>query len=339
MKSFASDNNAGVHPAIMQALIKSNNEHVISYGDDEYTASAIEKFKGIFGPDIEVFFVYNGTGANVLSISSASSSFNAVICPETAHINVDECGAPEKFVGCKLLTCKTIDGKLTPEIIGQHLHDIGVEHHSQPKVVSITQSTEVGTVYKIEELKAITSFAHKNGLIVHVDGARIANAAVSLNSSLSEISIGCNVDILSFGGTKNGLMFGEAVVVFNKSLAENIKFHRKQAMQLASKMRFISAQFNAYLENDLWHKNATHANAMAQLLANKIQEIDGIKITQAVEANGVFAIVPSHIIPLLQKDYFFYLWNEAKGEVRWMTSFDTTEEDVIKFVKRLKELS
>jgi threonine aldolase len=337
-RSFASDNNAGVHQQVIEAIQKVNEGHVIAYGDDQYTESTKKKFKSFFGEDIEVFFVFNGTAANVLGLTAAIHSFNSVITAETAHINSDECGAPEKYSGCKILTLPTPDGKLTVVLISKHMHGFGFEHHSQPKVVSITQSSEMGTVYQLKEIKAIASYVHSNGMILHMDGARIANASVTLGNSFREMTGDCGVDILSFGGTKNGLMFGEAVIFFNKSLAENFKYIRKQGMQLASKMRYISAQFNAYLSNDLWKQNALHSNQMAKVLGREVAKIPQIKITQEIQANGVFAIVPPHIIKELQNEYFFYMWNEEISEVRWMCSYDTTEEDIHSFVDKIKLL-
>jgi len=338
-RGFASDNNAGVHPEILNAITEANVDHAVGYGDDEYTKKAIAKIKSVFGKDTDVYFVFTGTGANVLGLSAATNSFNSVICAETAHINVDECGAPEKFSGCKLLSLPTPDGKLTVDLIIRHMHGFDFEHHSQPKIISITQSTEMGTVYTTKEIHIICDYAHKHNMLVHMDGARIANAAVSLGADFKEMTTNTGVDILSFGGTKNGMMYGEAIVFFNKNISADFKYIRKQGMQLASKMRFISAQFNAYLRNDLWKKNAEHANYMAQLLADKVKDIPGIEITQKVQSNGVFAIVPEEMIPKLQSEYFFYMWDEAKSEVRWMTAFDTTEEDVKSFAALVRELA
>ncbi len=338
MKGFASDNWSGVHPDILKAIISANEEHAPAYGDDEYTKEAINKFKEFFGDEIEVFFVTNGTAANVLSLYAATNSFNSIICPETAHINVDECGAPEKQTGCKLLSVETKDGKLDVEKIKKHMHGIGFEHHAQPKIVTMAQATEIGTIYSQTEIKKITNYAHENNLIVHMDGARLANAAVALNASFKELTVDAGIDILSFGGTKNGVMYGEAVVFFDKTLSRNFKYIRKQGMQLISKMRFISAQFKALLSNDLWKKNATHANEMAQLLAKEIETIPKITITQPVESNGVFAIIPSKYIQKLQKEFFFHIWNEEKSEVRWMTSYDTTEEEINSFSELLKQV-
>ncbi len=337
MKGFASDNNAGVHPEIISAINEVNIDHTIGYGDDKYTKDAISLIKKNLGKNCEVFFVFNGTAANVLGISAVTNSYQAVICAETAHLYEDECGAPEKFSGCKLLPVKTNDGKLTVDLIKTQMKGIGFEHHVQPKVISISQSTELGTVYSFDEIKTITKFAHQNNLYLHMDGARIYNAAVCLNESLKKITNDAGVDILSLGGTKNGMMYGEAIIFFNKKLTENFQFIRKQGMQLGSKMRFIAAQFNALFANKLWYKNASHANEMAQLLANKIHDIPQVKITQKVESNAVFATVPPYYVSELQHKYFFYEWDENKSEVRWMASFDTTQEDVINFVKHIKD--
>jgi len=274
----------------------------------------------------------------VLGIKALSNSYHSIICAETAHINEDECGAPEKFTGCKVLTVETPNGKLTPGLIQNHIRGFGFEHHAQPKIISITQVTEMGTVYTIDEIKELTGFAKKHNMLVHMDGARISNAAVALNCNFRDFTTNAGVDVLSFGGTKNGMMFGEAVIFLKENLAPDFKYYRKQGMQLASKMRFIGAQFSTYLENNLWHKNAAHSNNMANLLYSKIKDIPQINVTQKVEANGVFAIVPPEIIPALQKEYFFYMWAEDSNEVRWMTSFDTTEEDINGFVGTIKNL-
>jgi len=337
-RGFASDNNAAVHPSILEAINNVNSGHAVAYGDDPVTIRTVQKMKKIFGPDSEIFFVYNGTAANVLGLSSALQSFNAVITPETAHIQVDECGAVEKFTGGKLLTVKTEDGKLTVDLIRQHMHGFGFEHHVQPKIISLTQSTELGTLYSVNELKTICNYAHKNGLYVHMDGARISNAAAALNCDLYSVSGGTGVDILSFGGTKNGLMYDEAVVFFDKILADNFKYRRKQGMQLSSKMRYISAQFEAFLEDDLWYKNAMHANLMAQKLYNAVKKIPGVKITRNVESNAVFAIIPAEVANELRKTFFFYDWDEAASEVRWMCSWDTTEDDILLFSEVLRKL-
>ncbi|NPA35283.1 MAG: low specificity L-threonine aldolase [Chlorobi bacterium] len=338
MRGFASDNNAGVHPEILKALSEVNTGHTVGYGDDKYTAIARDKFKEVFGEDVEFYPVYNGTGANVVSIQTLIRPFNAVICTDVSHIYVDECGAPEKHSGAKLLPVKTKDGKLTMDLIKQHMHGFGFEHHSQPKMVSITQVSELGTVYTIDEIKAIADYVHSHDMYLHMDGARISNAAVSLGCTLKEMTFDAGVDVLSYGGTKNGMMFGEAVVFANAKLAENVKYIRKQSTQLHSKMRYTSAQFTALLSNELWKRNAEHSNKMAAKLAEKIAEIPQVKITQKVQANGVFCIVPPELIEPLQKEFFFYMWDESRNEVRWMTSFDTTEEDIDNFVKTIKKL-
>jgi threonine aldolase len=336
-RSFASDNNSGVHPEILKAISAANDGHVVAYGDDMYTERAVALFRKHFGKQVEVFFVFGGTGANVLGLKAATEPYHAVVCAETAHINVDECGAPEKFTGCKLLDVATSDGKITPEHVKPFLDHIGFEHHVQARVISISQSTEMGTVYTPRELKTLSSFAHKNGMLLHMDGARIANAAASLRTDLRKITTDVGVDVLSFGGAKNGMMFGEAVVFFDPKLAVGFKYLRKQGTHLPSKMRFISAQFEALLAKDLWRRNAEHSNRMAQLLAAELANLPQIEFTQKVESNGVFAILPKKYIPLLQKKYFFYVWNEQTSEVRFMTSFDTTEDDVTDFVRLVKE--
>ena len=337
MKTFASDNYSGVHPEIMEALALANREHAGSYGSDEYTQRAIDKFKEFFGSNIEVFFAYNGTGANVLGLSALTQSFNSILCSDGAHINVDESTAPEKFTGCKLVTIPSADGKIYAEQVEQKVQRIDDQHHPQAKVISISQSTEYGTVYTIEEIKALSAVAKKHKLYLHMDGSRIANAAVSLNKSFREFTIDAGVEVLSFGGTKNGMMFGEAIIFFKPELAANFKFIRKQAIQLNSKMRFISAQFEALLSNDLWKRNAVHTNKLATLLANELKQIPQVKVTQKVEGNGVFAILPQEIIPALQKESPFYVWNEKLNEVRLMCSWDTTEEEIKRFVKKVKE--
>ena len=338
MKGFASDNNSGIHPNILKAIEQANVAHAIAYGDDELTQAAQQKFKQHFGNDAETFFVFNGTAANVLSLKAATQSHNAIICSELAHINVDECCAPERFTGCKLLVCPTVDGKITITEIKKHLHGIGSQHHAQPKVVSISQPTELGTVYTADEIKNIAQFAHENDMLLHVDGARLANAAVALDMEFAQFTTAVGVDILSFGGTKNGMMYGEAIVFLNKQLTENFMYTRKQAMQLASKMRFVTAQFIAYLSNNQCIETARYSNKMAKLLETKIKEIPQIKITQQVETNAVFAIIPQNICDDLRNEYFFYFWDENNYEARWMCSFDTTENDICNFVKKIKTL-
>lgn len=337
-KTFASDNYAGAHPDIIQAVINANQGHAAAYGADEYTARAIDKFKALLGDDIEVHFAYNGTGANVLGLASITNSYNSVICSALAHINVDESTAPEKFTGCKLVTVPTEDGKIYPAQIEEKIIRIDDQHHPQVKVISISQSTEYATVYTIEEIKAISAVAKKYNLYLHMDGSRIANAAVSLNQDIRAFTRDAGVDVLSFGGTKNGMMFGEAVVFFHPELAKTFKYIRKQSMQLHSKMRFISAQFEALLSNELWKKNAAHANAMAKRLKEILERIPSIKLTQSVDANGIFALLPPEIIPALQEIQYFYVWNEKTSEVRLMCAFDTREEEIIAFGKAIETL-
>jgi threonine aldolase len=335
-RSFASDNNAGVHPDILKAISAANQGHVVGYGDDAYTHSAQALFKEQLGEDIEVFFVFNGTAANCLSLKALTNSYHAVICAEGAHIYVDECGAPEKFTGCKLVPVPAKNGKLTVEAVQSAYHGVGDEHHVQPKVISITQATEVGTVYRPNEIRALAEFAHDHGMFLHVDGARIANAVAAQGLTLKQATRDLGIDVLSFGATKNGALGAEAVVFFNPELAASFKFYRKQGMQLASKMRFISAQFEALFAGDLWLQNARHANRMAQLLKREISKIPQVKIIYNVEANGVFAQVPRKAIAKLQKRYFFYVWNESQSVVRWMCSWDTTADDVKQFAGFLR---
>jgi threonine aldolase len=336
-RGFASDNNAGVHPRVIEALRAANGGHVVAYGDDAYTEAAVEKFREQFGERVEVFFVFGGTGANVLGLSALTRPHNAVVCAESAHINVDECGAPEKFTGCKLIDLPTPDGKLRPEQIEPLLARVGDQHHVQPRVVSVSQATEYGTVYTVEELKSLAEFAHTHDLLLHVDGARVANAAASLGVSLRELTAGAGVDVLSFGGTKNGMMYGEAVVFFDPGLARGFEFVRKQGAQLPSKMRFITAQFGALLTDDLWLRNAEHANRMAGLLASELKRIPQVRITQPVESNAVFAVIPPEHVEAIRGHFFFYVWDEQASEVRLMCSFDTTEEDVRGLVKVIGE--
>jgi len=332
-RSFASDNNAGIHPSVLKAIASVNQGHVVGYGDDAYTDSAVGKFKEHFGRDIEVFFVFNGSAANTLSLKALTHSYQAIVCTDVAHIHTDECGAPEKFTGCKLLLLPAPGGKLTVEGVKSVYYGIGDQHHVQPKVIAITQATETGTIYQPEEIKALSRFARDHNMFVQMDGARLANAAASLGQNLREATRDLGVDVVSFGGTKNGLMGAEAVVFFNRRLAENFMFVRKQGLQLASKMRYLAAQFEALLAGDLWLKNARHANRMAKLLEKEIRKIPQLEIVYPVEANGVFVRVPCHAIATLQKRYFFYVWNEEQSVVRWMCSFDTTEQDILGFTR------
>ncbi|MFA8300813.1 MAG: low specificity L-threonine aldolase [Hyphomicrobiales bacterium] len=340
MKSFASDNWSGVSPEILKTIENANTGHSPAYGElnDPYTESAISQFKKTFGEDIEVFFVYNGTGANILSIQNTILSCESVVCPETAHINEDECGAPEKITGSKINAFHSEKGKLNIQDIECLQSSIGFQHHNQPRMISISQVTELGTIYTAQEIRAIADYAHAHNMYLHMDGARIANAAVALNLSFREFTRDCGVDVLSFGGTKNGLMFGEAVVFFNKELSRNFVYFRKQCMQLHSKMRFIAVQYEAYLKEEIWKKNATQANSMAQLLAGELSKIEGFTITEEVQANGVFVSLPKDIIASLQEVSYFHMWREENNEVRLMCSFDTTEQDIYGFVDAAKKL-
>jgi threonine aldolase len=337
MKSFASDNYSGIHPEIFEAIQKANINHEISYGDDTFTAEANRLFEKEFGK-VTVLYTFNGTGANVTCLKCCTLPFQAVICSEYAHILADECGAPTQSIGCSLLPLKTPDGKLTPEMIKPLLSRVGNVHNTQPKVISISQSTELGTVYTTDELKTLCDFAHANDMFVHLDGARISNAVAGLGVSLKAATVDCGIDIMSFGGTKNGLMIGEAVLIFNNKLKANAPYFHKQTAQLFSKNRFIAAQFAALLSNKLWLRMATHANNMAQLLAGEVSKLPRVKITQQVNANAVFVIIPVEVIQPLRTQYPFYEWDGTMHEQRWMCSFDTTEEEVLGFVKALKEL-
>jgi threonine aldolase len=330
-RAFASDNYAGVHPEVLAALEAANGGHQVSYGDDVYTARLKEVMASHFGPRVEVFPVFNGTAANVVSLQSLLPRWGAVVCAETAHIHTDENGAPERVAGLKLLTVATPDGKLTPDAIDEQAWGWGDEHRAQPLAVSITQSTEVGTVYTPAEVKAIADHVHARGMSLHVDGARIANAAAALGVTLREITTDADVDVLSFGGTKNGLMFGEAVVVLTPSAVSGLKYLRKLDMQLASKMRFASAQLIALLEGDLWLRSAQHANAMARRLAEAVGGLEKLSFSYPVQANGLFVTLPADVVEPLRQSFRFYDWNPATGEVRWMCAWDTTPEDVDAF--------
>jgi threonine aldolase len=346
-RSFASDNNAGVHPEIIEAIARANQGHVVAYGDDSYTRSAVAKFEEHFGGGIDVFFTFNGTGANVLGLQALNRPYHAVLCSDYAHIYTDECGAPEKHTGCKLIPLPHQDGKITLDSVRHAYHGIGDQHHVQARVISITQSTEMGTVYQPEEIQSLARFAHEHEMFLHMDGARIANAAASLGQTLRQATRDLAVDVLSFGGTKNGMMGGEAVIFFNQSvsnegvsnsgLSRDFLYLRKQGMQLASKMRFIAVQFEALLTDDLWRRSAEHANRMARLLEKEIRRIPGVKVVWPVEANGVFVQIPRHAVEKIKARYFFYMWMEEECIVRWMCSFDTTEEDVRDFAQVVAE--
>ena len=338
MRSFASDNNSGVHPLIMEAVIKANEDHAIGYGDDPWTTAAVAKIKSIFGEEASPFFVFNGTGANSVALQAVTHSFNSILCAETAHINVDECGAPARMTGCAVVTIPTTDGKLTPELIKPRLHNFGVCHHSQPKAVYISQVSELGTVYTIEEVKAIADLLHAHNMYLHMDGARLANACAYLKCSMKQVTVDAGVDILSFGGTKNGMMMGEAVISFRPEITENLQYYRKQSAQLASKLRYLSAQFIPYLENNLWLENAMKANISAAKLAEARKQYPQIQFTQKVETNQIFFTIPSEPLKKLLERYFFYMWNEENNEARLVTSWDTTGEDIARFEQDLKEV-
>ncbi|WP_305908170.1 low specificity L-threonine aldolase [Methylomarinum sp. Ch1-1] len=334
-RHFISDNASGIHPQVLQAIAAANTGHQPAYGQDDMTIRAEDLFRRHFGADTICFFTLTGTAANIIALQSVVHSFEAIICADCAHLHRDECGAPEKFMGCKLLTAATDNGKITPATITPLLRDTHIIHRAQPKVVSLAQCTEWGTVYTPEELKTLSDFCHEHRLLLHMDGARLSNAAAALELSLKEITTDCGVDMLSFGGSKNGLMNAEAVLFFDPELATHTAFYRKQAMQLAAKMRFIAAQFVALLDGDLWRDNAAHANQMARLLAKEIG--NDVEIVMPVTTNAIFARIPADCVEPLQQHYQFSLWNSHESIVRWMTSFDTSEHDVRTFAESIRE--
>ncbi len=338
MRSFASDNYSGVHPEIMDAIMQANIDHMSSYGADPVSGDAEKLFRDNFGEQAKIFFLATGTATNTLILKHLTRSWNSVICSDCAHITVDECGSCEAVAGLKLIHAETVNGKISLMALENMLGDLGDVHRTQPSVISLTQSTELGTLYSIKELKDICDFAHSRGLHVHMDGARIANAAVALGVTLREMTVDCGIDVLSFGGTKNGCMCAEAAVFINPELGDNFEFVRKQGMQLVSKMRYVGAQFKALLSNDLWKRNAEHSNIMASRLAERAGKIDGVNITRPVEANGVFAIITREATEALQSIYPFYVWDPAANEVRWMTSWATTDEDIDGFCTELEKL-
>ena len=338
MKYFVSDNASGVHPEVLAAIASANDGHAVAYGHDEYTERARQVLREHFGTQVEILFALTGTGANVLALQSVLHSYQAIICADCSHLHRDECGAPEKFIGSKLLPAPTREGKLTPELIAPSLADTSMVHRAQPRVVTVSQCTEWGTIYTPAELTALSKFCRDNNLLLHVDGARLCNAAVALDLPLKAITADCGVDILSFGGTKNGLMGAEAVVYFEPKLAQNAAFFRKQAMQLPSKMRYIAVQFEALLGGELWQRNAAHANAMAARLAAAIDDIDSLNIVMPVESNAVFVQLPPACIAKLQAVFVFAVWNTPQSIVRWMTSFDTTENEVDQFAEQIRRV-
>lgn len=338
MRAFASDNYAGVHPDVLAAVAEANTGHAVSYGDDPWTARAHEVLRGHFGEDAQPWLVFNGTAANVLALGACCRTWEAVITPRTAHLEVDEASAPERMAGVKLLTVATEDGKLRPEHLDPLLTRVGDEHSAQPRMVSIANATELGTVYELHELRALTDAAHGHGLLVHVDGARLANAAVSLGASLGDITTAIGADAVSCGLTKNGAMGVEAVVFLNGLEPAGFPWIRKQHAQLASKMRFLSAQVVAMLEGDLWQRCAANANAMAVRLAEAVAGVPGVQVTQTTRANAVFALLPRDAAETLRARFPFYTWDENTGEVRWMTCWDTTPQDVDDFAAALREV-
>ena len=338
MRSFGSDNNSGVHPRIMQAIVEANVNHTIAYGNDEWTREAQNAlFRLLKKDNLQPYFVFNGTGANVVALQACVQPFNSILCASTAHIAVDECGAPVKLTGASLKEIPTPDGKLTPDLVHPHLHGFGFEHHAQPKVIAISQTTELGTVYTPDEIRALADLSHAHNMYLFMDGARISNACAFLNLSLKEITTDCGVDIFTFGGTKNGLMHGEAVVALDEYLEGNLKYYRKQTTQLYSKMRYLSAQFIPYINESIWLENARHANNAAQKLAHEMTVL-GVEITQKVESNELFFIAAKTVIDKLLEKYFFYPWDEARNEMRLVCSWDTTDEDIYGFIRYLQTI-
>ena len=336
-RDFASDNCAGVHPEVLEAIALANGGHQHSYGEDVYTENLQRVFRRHFGDRAQAFPVFNGTGANVVSLQAMTERWESVVCAASSHLNTDEGGAAERLAGIKLLTVPAPDGRISPDVLAAQAFGWDNEHRAAPRVVSITQTTELGTCYTPDQLAAICERAHGFQMWVHVDGARLANAAATLGAGFKEFTTDVGVDVVSFGGTKNGLMVGEVVVVLNPDAVRAMRHLRKSSMQLASKMRFISVQFEALLEGDLWLRSAAHANAMAQRLAEGMRAIEGVEVTQSVESNAVFARLSKDATDRLQKRFYFYVWDEGTGEVRWMTSFDTTEGDVDAFVAAVAE--
>lgn len=337
MKMFMSDNNSGVHKDIMQAIIEENDEHALPYGEDKTSKLAEKKIGELFGKDVDVYFVSTGTAANIIGIGGLLRSFEAVICADTAHINVDECGALEKFTGSKILSVPHKNGKICKEDITHLLDSIGDEHHSQPRLIYISQTTEMGTLYTLEEIKDLADFAHENNMYLHMDGARIANAIVALNTSFKEMVSDSGVDLLSFGGTKNGMMMGEAIVSFDKEISKNFKFYRKQGMQLMSKMRFLSVQFLAYLKDDLWRENALHANEMGEYLQGKLSNIEGVEMMEDLKTNMIFGYFEPEIAQILKDEYNLHVLDEERGLMRLVTSFNTRKDDIDKLIVSIKQ--
>jgi threonine aldolase len=327
-RSFGSDNEGGAHPAVLDALAEANTGHAVAYGHDRWTAACLDAFADHFGSGVETLLTWNGTGANVVALQALLPKYGAVICPSGAHVNVDETGAPERILGAKLIDVACPDGKLRPEQIGHFLHEIGVQHHAQPAVVSITQSTELGTLYTVDEIGALCDEAHRHGLLVHLDGARIANAIAALNVTPKAMTFDAGVDAVSFGGTKNGMLFGEAVLLAPRHAGQGAIYLRKQTTQLISKMRFAAAQFLAMFNGDLWLHSARHANDMAAQLEAAVMSIDGVHLTQPVVVNSLFPFLPASVIEPLQAWTPHYTWDPHAHQARWVASFDTTVDDV-----------
>jgi threonine aldolase len=334
--SFASDNSAGVHPAVMEALAEANHAHAMAYGADRWTARLGPAMSEVFGRPVEVLPVWGGTGANLVGLASLLGGTGAIVCTEHAHLHVDEGGAPERLLGAKVLALPAPDGKLRPEQLRQHAHWLGDEHHPQPRVVSLTQATELGTVYTPEEVAAVAAEAHRLGMLVHVDGARLANAAAHLSGDVRAFTVGAGVDVISFGGTKNGMMYGEAVVFCDPARVGPARFLRKQLTQLPSKARFISAQLLALLEGGRWLELAAHANAMARRLHDQVRHCPDLVAGPVPQANSMFPVLPRPAIEELRAWCPFYDWDLATVQVRWMTAWDTTEADVDGFAKGVR---
>ena len=354
--SFGSDNHSGVHPQIMDAIIRTNNNFETAYGEDQYTKQVLKQLEDLLGGDCTAFFVFNGTGANIVALQGFLRSYNSVLAPVTAHINVDECGAVEKVSSARIVPLEAPNGKVSPKEVIPALTGFGHQHNAQPKILSISQPTELGTTYTPEEIRELADLMHSHGCYLHVDGSRISNAAESLGLPIKAFTQDCGVDALSFGGTKNGLLMGEAVVIFhrpentlpdsngipmniqNLEAAKNLQYLRKQTTQLYSKSRFIAAQFEEYLKDGLYLKLAGQSNAMARYLAQTLEQIPEVTISKSVDSNAVFAICPTWLSEELNKKHYFYVWDENTNEVRWMCSFNTTKEDIEEFVADIKEI-
>jgi threonine aldolase len=337
MRSFGSDNHSGVHPLIWQAMSDANQDHAPSYGTDPWTEKAKEQMNALFGRAVETFFVFNGTAANVTALKSLGRSWNSVLCSDVSHLNLDECAAPEVIAQTKLIPVPSVDGKVSLARCAEFLVRRGDQHHTQVRGLSLTQPTELGTCYTVEEIRSLTTWAHSEGLFVHIDGARLANAVSFLKTTFKEMLTDTGVDVVSFGGTKNGLAFGEAVVFVNTSLSKDFIYLRKQLAQLPSKTRFIAAAFSRYLQGNLWQEIASSGHTKALSLAAAVKDIPGVEITRPVQSNAVFAKIPKAWVKAVRQKYFFYVWDEKTFECRWMISFDTTDEDIAGFAEALRD--